>query len=253
MDSTKFSPVWRLKTEQPMVQNPATTTVSTSPSLLQKISQDAQTMNEKERTDRPLTAMEQVGNALLLHPSSSILCTIGIVGFASKSLIEVLELSKKKDSLKALNEVARKQLKQEIFSTLLKRTLIGGGLGILAGIGLSLLTTQYYTPKASVEAHGIVEAFNKKNGVQSKLTILPIPLQPITVLAAADAMSGNLVLNPLLVKDFLYSKWLMKPVLNHELKHLEQFILMGCSPNDGLRRLRSCLHSLDSLFNNSLQ
>jgi hypothetical protein len=50
-------------------------------------------------------------------------------------------------------------------------------------------------------------------------------------------VSGNILLNPTLVKDALFSKWRLDPVMNHELKHLEQYILMGISPNNGLQRL----------------
>ena len=213
--------------------------------MLEKITQDSQDLENENKADRPLTRAEKINEALWQRPSS----TPGLnILFLSSLIPTVLSLRKilgkaKKAKTEGMDPVAKKalleQLLQEYKETLLKKTpkhiAIGLGGGLLGYLGINALTQAYYKPKAEAHIRKRMTQFNEEKGVASQAYVLPVP-HPLLD-AEADPVSGNILLNPTLVKDALFSKWRLDPVMNHELKHLEQYILMGISPNNGLQRL----------------
>ncbi|XVJ51101.1 MAG: hypothetical protein HEQ32_03040 [Vampirovibrio sp.] len=231
--------------------------------LIAKISQEAQDLEKTTVADRPLSLGETLNNAFSQNPSAWLVFNISffaglIPSFqiikaawdskrdkgSSKPLKESkaskefsLKLHKQGLHPEKLRESAKEavqKLKAYQKRLALKWAFVGAGIGILGALGVKTLS-QFYTPQAHEKAQSKMEAFNREKGVQSQLRILPVANS--LVYGEANAVSGNLSLNPMLVKDVVYSKWLLEPIMNHELKHLEQYILMASSPHQGLERL----------------
>ncbi len=213
--------------------------------MLEKITQDSQDFENENKAERPLTRAEKINEALWQRPSS----TLGLdILFLSSLLIPTfLSLKEflgkantaKKDTNQATRKVAIDQLKKtykkKFFRDTPKNMAIGLGVGLLGYLGINALTQAYYKPKAEAHIRKRMTQFNEEKGVASQAYVLPVP-HPLLD-AEADPVSGNILLNPVLVKDLLFSKWRLDPIMSHELKHLEQFILMGISPNNGFQRL----------------
>lgn len=79
-----------------------------------------------------------------------------------------------------------------------------------------------------------IDNFNKENNTSVKL----INEQPenITVGALADFISGNIALRKIYYEDLIFSNISKNHVLQHELSHIKQYILMACSEN-GIQRM----------------
>ncbi len=240
--------------------------------LIAKISQDAQDLEKAKASDRPLSLGETLNNAFFQNPSawwvfnisvfaglipsfqvikaawdskrdkesskvskeSKISKELSLLGVSPEKLKEaVKELSLLGVSPEKLKEAVQK-LKAYQKRLALKWALVGAGIGILGALGVKTLS-QFYTPQAHEKAQSKMEAFNQEKGVKSQLRILPVANS--LVYGEASAVSGNLSLNPMLVKDVVYSKCFLEPIMNHGFKHLEQYILMASSPHQGLERL----------------
>ena len=210
--------------------------VNLPPNTLEKISQDAETIHQQPPP--ALNLWEQGLLAVLSHPTVEWIITAGLV---AGMLPTIVTLAQNKQAIATSSTTEKQQLKTTLFKQLGQHVTIGLGAGMALGSLAQLATNQYYTPKALKTAETTLRQFNATHGTNSQLSMLPDALGNLTLLAEADALSGNIVLNPLLVKDYAYSNWLLVPVLTHELKHLEQFILMARSPNNGLKRLNFIL------------
>lgn len=205
-------------------------------STIEKITQDAQIISQQPPP--ALNLWEKGLLAALSHPTVEWIMSVGLVAGVLPTIVTVI---KNKQAIAASSTKEKQLLKTKLFKQLGQHVAIGLGAGMALGSLAQLATNQYYTPKALKTAETTVHQFNATHGTNSQLSMLPDALGNLTLLAEADALSGNIILNPLLVKDYASSKRLLVPVLTHELKHLEQFILMARSPNNGLKRLNFIL------------
>lgn len=80
----------------------------------------------------------------------------------------------------------------------------------------------------------MIDTFNKENKADVSLS-KPLKMSPI-IGAIADPVTGKVALNRTISEDMFLASVFQKPYVKHELVHMSQYILMGCS-QDGVKKL----------------
>lgn len=142
-------------------------------------------------------------------------------------------LLKKLKNKKLKNKTVKAKQSIEYIKTLPKKFMI------LAALTIPLYMLIDYTnkkvEKKNLEkAQKIVDEFNAKNNTDVKLT--KHQNLGIMIGGKADPISATITLDNKTCADVLYSAICLKPLLNHELVHMKQYILMGNS-KDGIKRM----------------
>lgn len=164
---------------------------------------------------------------------SPLVTTFAFTPLAAGEAYSIVRLLKMKKQLKR-SEITKEEFKK-YGDTIPKKFIILGALAIPLAFVADFLNKSTKEKRIN-KANKRVEAFNKENNVDLKLKVLPMNLQGAFIGALADPLTGQISLNQRFCDDMILSKMYAKPFLNHELVHMQQFMLMGCAEN-GVNRL----------------
>lgn len=166
---------------------------------------------------------------LLTHPS------LIIVPLFPEGCYEVYSFFKGISIQKNIKNPLIKEAKLKEFNkTYLKTTLAL----FLAAIPLVFITdyiNRKFKDKNFDKANKQIESFNKQNGTTLKL-IPSSKKVSNTELASFDTLSAQVLLTEKVPGDLLYANIKQKHIINHELIHTKQHILMACS-KDGINKI----------------
>lgn len=167
-------------------------------------------------------AKETFCTRLFNYPIFSIL-SLPLIAQFTYNLVKTKQLKK---------QITKKLLPQDALKAYAKKNIMTT-LAFLMFYILSIITTnkyiKYKQEKEYKNTTPEIDAFNKKEGANINLSVKNLGYTPISALM--DSFSGNLVIN----KNFQYDPILAlthkKHLINHELVHAKQFILIARSEN----------------------
>lgn len=193
-----------------------------------QISQHQQ--NSKEKSVDALTTSKSKNQEpsffkkLFMHPS------LIVVPLFPASCYDIYSLFQEKSIKKHIKDPLIKETKLKKFNKTAFKTRLAL---FLTAIPLYFIT-DYINKKGRdrnfAKANKQIEDFNKQNGTTLKL----IPRGknvPNTELASFDPLSAQVLLTEKVPGDILYANIKQKYIINHELIHAKQHILMACSEN----------------------
>ncbi len=196
-----------------------------------KTSSDALSTAQNSQTEIKTKKQEQSFFKKVLTHSSLI-----IVPFFPEGCYEVYVAFKETSLKKQLKKGLIKENKLREFNKTALKTSIAL---FLAAIPLYFATdyiNKKYKDKNFNKASQQIDDFNKKNGTTLKL----IPRIGKNVsnieVASFDPLSAQVLLTEKVPEDILYSNIKQKHIINHELIHAQQHILMACSEN-GIKKM----------------
>lgn len=196
---------------------------------------DARLTAQSSKTESKTKKQEQsFFKKVLTHPS------LIIVPFFPEGCYEVYSAFKEN----SLKKQVKKGLIKEDKLTEFNKTVLKTSIALfLAAIPLYFATdyiNKKYKNKNFNKARQQIDDFNKTNGTTLKLT--PRTGKNVSNIEAAsfDPLSAQVLLTEKVPEDILYSNIKQKHIINHELVHAKQHILMVCSEN-GINKMNYIL------------
>jgi|GEM_PF-6153844 len=164
---------------------------------------------------------------LLMYPSLSFIPQIPTLFYEILLIRKLVSLkvtkNKSKDTVKVLAELGKMS----------RNVLIAAGTAVPIYFVMDFLNKKLKS-KHQDNANKIVDNFNVKN--KSDVKLISRPDDSLYIAALANPVSGQIILKNRYNEDLIYANTLQKHLLNHELVHMKQFMLMACSEN-GIRKL----------------
>lgn len=202
------------------VRETSVATIYTKPSL-NKILHDNTEYNKKTQS---ATFIQKI----LAYP------TLSLIPVAPFLVGEIYLLGKRNKLKKLAAKTTENNTNYINFKNKLsKRLLILAGLALPIGFAMNYLNNKL-KDKHFANAQNRVENYNKENNTNIKMLSHPMPSSYIGALFSP--VSGEIVLGSMLNEDAILAKTHQKHLLNHELVHAGQYMLMARSEN-GIEKL----------------
>lgn len=190
---------------------------------LDKIIKESQDIINKQNNSKPSFALK-----LLTHPSLTSIPLLPLLVGEIYTIGKALHLKKQVKQSK----IPKKQL-AEYVKTIPKKILLLGASAVPIYFAVDFLNGKI-KDKQVKNSQKQVDYFNQKTGTDVKFANQSIG--SAIVGAYANPISGQITTGQQIHDDIFYAYLSRKNLVNHELVHMKQYMLMGCSEN-GINKL----------------
>lgn len=163
---------------------------------------------------------------LLTHPS---LIIIPLVPFVCCDIYRSFKEHSLKKQLE--NSAIKEEKLKEFNNNSLKKMGLALAITIIPIYFVTDYINQKYKDKNIAKAKKQIDDFNEKNNVDIKFACSQIDKKNINIIGGFSPISGQIHLPEKILEDIFNSTLRQKSIINHELIHAQQHILMACSEN----------------------